>query len=476
MRAAGPSRPTAAPPSPAPPPLGVNFFLSMLLLCALGGSVGLGVPFSLPAIARAVMGSNNTAPVAAAAAAAASPPSPAPLPRCCCMGMGATARCWPPPGVAGGRPYTILWHSNQFGPRGTEVSMYDYASSFEEFLCGVSHVMTFGLESLVNRMPFPDSMASKPKFESRFPGRTHLLMRNGNTEVDELIANVSADAFYATQYGTRAGTVVWPTPEKGGRAKTLLHAVFDGNEPHYDSYAVIGETVPRLPGVPVVHYLTYVSPALLDLPGLRGEWGVPPDARVFCRHGGPGTFDIAFVRQAVCDHAASHPKDYFVLLGTDAVGCDLEHKNIINLPKSTDLAYKQQFLNSCNACLHARSDGETFGLGVAECAMSGLPVMTYCSPPGAASFHIQTLGSEGMLYCDAPALLAMLDGFDVSAAKAKREVYMGLYSAFGPGATMLEFMTNFGILEHYMGISNPRNMSHEGRCVPFLALPGSDGS
>ena len=386
------------------------------------------------------------------------------------MGMGPTARCWPPPAVAGGRAYKILWHSNQFGPRGTEVAMYDYAVSFEEFLCGVSHVETFGDERLVNRMPYPDSLISLPKFEKRFPGRTHLLMRNGNTEVDELIANLSVDAFYAIQYGTRAGTVVWPTPEKGGKVKTLLHAVFDGNEPHFDSYAVVGDTVARAAGVPVVHHLTYASPALLELPGLRGEWGVPPDARVFCRHGGPSTMDIGFVRDAMCTHAAAFPNDFFVLLGTDAAGCDGLHKNIIHLPKSTDMAYKQQFLNSCNACLHARSDGETFGLGVAECTMSGLPVMTFCSPPGGASFHIQTLGKEGMLYCDSAQLLDLLKNFDVSAARAKKDTYMQLYAAFGPGATMLEFVTNFGILEDFMKVTNPNNAGWQGKCEPFIAL------
>lgn len=383
------------------------------------------------------------------------------------MGGGTTARCWPPPNVAGGRPYTILWHSNQFGPRGTEVAMYDYAAYFEEYLCGVSHVVTFGAESLVSRVA-RDAFASKQKFESRFPGRTHLLMRNGNTEVDELIANVSADAFYTIQYGTRGMTAVRPSPEKGGKVVTLLHAVFDGQEPHFDSYATIGDSVPRLSNVPVVYHMVAVSPALLNLPGLRGEWGLPPDARVFCRHGGRGTFSIDFVREAICDHAATHPADFFLLLGTDAVKCELEHKNIIHLPTTTDLTYKQRFLNSCNACIHARIDGETFGLGVAECTATGLPVITFGGPPESASFHLRVLGGEGMIYCDAPTLLEILDGFDIAAAKAKREVYKELYSAFEPGPIMLQFVTNFGILDRFMSIANPNKMSWEGRCEPFL--------
>ena len=349
--------------------------------------------------------------------------------------------------------------------------MYDYAASFEEYLCGVSHVVTFGLESLVNRMPYPESLISLPKFEKRFPGRTHLLMRNGRSEVDELLVNTSAHAFYATQYGTVAGTVVWPTPSQGGKVKTLLHAVFDGNEPHYDSFAVIGDTIPRAPGVPVVHYIAYVSPEVLALPGLRSEWGVPPTARVFCRHGGPDTFDIGFVREALCEHARAHPTDYFVLLGTAGSACEAGLPNILHLPKNVDMAFKQRYLNSCNACVHARSDGETFGLGVAECSMTGLPVLTFCSPPAAAAFHIATLGKEALLYCSKEELLRALAGFDVQLHAGRREVYQALYAPFGPSATMLEFMENFGILQHYMAVANPQGMGWQGKCEPIIALP-----
>ena len=348
--------------------------------------------------------------------------------------------------------------------------MFDYAASFEEFLCGESHVMTFGLESLVNRMPFPDSMATLPRFEARFPGRVHLLMRNGREEVDEVLANISADAFYATQYGTLAGTVVWPTPSQGGHVRTLLHAVFDGLQPHYDAFATIGDTIPRAPGVPVVHYISYVNPDTLRLPGLRSEWGVPPDARVFCRHGGPDTFDIGFVRQALCDHAAAHPSDYFVLLGTAPSACDGQHTNVIHLPRSVDAAYKQRYLNSCSACLHARSDGETFGLGVAECSMSGLPVMTYCAPPAAAAFHLQTLGKEALLYCSASELGALLQGFDAPAHAARRDVYAALYAPFGPSAIMHEFMENFGLYPGFFAAANPKNLSWQGRCEPIISV------
>jgi glycosyltransferase involved in cell wall biosynthesis len=40
--------------------------------------------------------------------------------------------------------------------------------------------------------------------------------------------------------------------------------------------------------------------------------------------------------------------------------------NIIHLPASSDCDTKSRFIRSCDAMLHARYDGETFGLAVAE--------------------------------------------------------------------------------------------------------------
>lgn len=392
------------------------------------------------------------------------------FPPCCCIGIRETGRCWPPPELSGGKPYTILWHSNQFGPRGTEIALFDYASSFETYLCGISHVDTFGTDAAMNREPSSESFLTLPKFQARFPGRTHLLMHNGREELDALLNNVSANAFYAIQAGMKSWTMVWPNTTQGNHVKTLLHAVFDGHERHFDSYAVVGDTIPRAKGVPVVHHIVNADFELLRLPGLRSEYNIPSSARVFCRHGGPGTFDIQFVRDAVCLHARLYPKDFFIFLGTLPIECSEKFNNIIQLSKTIDLRFKQRFLNTCNACLHARSDGETFGLGVAECSMTGLPVITFCSPPSSASFHLQVLGADALLYCTIDDVLQIMAKFDVLSHVARSGQYKSLYSHFGPSAIMLEFMVNFNLLDHYMAISNPRNLSWEGNCRPTIPL------
>jgi hypothetical protein len=346
--------------------------------------------------------------------------------------------------------------------------MYDYAASFEDYLGGQSFCLSFA-DGIINRMPAPESLISMPKFEKRFPGRVHLLKENPRAELNAYLGTIQPDAFYAQQYGTVAGTEVFPVPEKGGKIKTLLHAVFVGTEPHWDAYTAISDSVPRSPGIATVPYIVPVGDPT-ETRDLRSEWGVPPNAKVFCRHGGVGTFDISFVHEAVCTHARTHPHDYIVFLGTAPIGCENDVKNIIHLEKNVDLNFKQRYLNSCDACIHARSDGETFGLGVAECSMAGKPVFTFAAPPPGAGFHLEVLGPHALRYKDGEGLKQMLDSFDPRPHKAKADEYKSLYAAFGPAATMHTFLTEFKIYDEFMQITNPKGLSWEGMCQPIIPL------
>ena len=63
---------------------------------------------------------------------------------------------------------------------------------------------------------------------------------------------------------------------------------------------------------------------------------------------------------------------------------------IINLDK------KVEFINSCDAMLWARSDGETFGLAIAEFSIRNKPII--CSKLGHDKAHVHLLGDKGIWY------------------------------------------------------------------------------
>jgi hypothetical protein len=100
------------------------------------------------------------------------------------MGSGPSAMCWPPPNVTGGRTYKILWHSNQFGVRGTEIALFDYAAAFEDLLCGVSHIQSFQ-PNFLNRGQQLD-----PKSKSRAKRNNNFHIHSGPTIHDRCLYGI----------------------------------------------------------------------------------------------------------------------------------------------------------------------------------------------------------------------------------------------------------------------------------------------
>lgn len=162
--------------------------------------------------------------------------------------------------------------------------------------------------------------------------------------------------------------------------------------------------------------------------------------------GGCSTFSIPEAREAVCAHARAYPQDVFLFLGTSISDCEIGMPNIVHLPKNVDLLYKARFLSSCDACVHARADGETFGLAVAECSLAGLPVITYAYPPAGADAHLRMQGRLAITYSSGDDLGKILASFNASAHRENAAAYRKIYEAYSPDAVMHEFLVNFGIL------------------------------
>ena len=348
----------------------------------------------------------------------------------CCVGARGHEVCWSRPA----RPYRMVFFTGDLSMRGTPVAVYEYASHFEDLACG--HAIIASYEG--------GDMSARGKFEARFPGRVHLLPRPEFLPLDGFLERVGAQGLYAHISGIQSP---WPAPRA---VPQFLHGVFwaDGTAPALGAAAALSPSIRRRVGVPVLPLMVPPLPPPPPGPGLREELGIVPHARVFCRHGGAGTFSVGAAREAVCAHARAAPMDNFLLLGTDAAPCEAGLPNIVHLPATYNLSAKARFLAACSACVHGRIDGETFGLAVAECCISGLPVFTHAAPPPDADFHLRTLGSAAVLYTDAGSLQRALQGFDARAAAEPqaRERYRALYENFSPERVMRIFLEVFGIL------------------------------
>ena len=305
------------------------------------------------------------------------------------------------------------------GLRGTEVATYDYAH-FNEIILGNESVIV----SVDTQIPSENEYhhtTVHDKFLKRF-GQNFYHCKNFD-EMNELLKKLHVDIFYVLKAGDKDNKI-------SKVCKNAIHAVFPGNiEVHGDIYACISRWLAsqrphlKLPYVPHIVSLTETKE------NLREKLGIPKHATVFGRHGGSTTFNIEFVHEAVKEVASKRKNIFFVFLNTNPF-CNL--KNVIFLPGTADIEYKTQFINTCDAMLHARKQGETFGLACGEFSIKNKPIITWALSPEKA--HIDILRSEGIYYKTKKDLLKILYSF-----KKGQRKKCDAYSQFNPTKVMQKF-------------------------------------
>lgn len=261
--------------------------------------------------------------------------------------------------------------SNQLDNRGTGNALYNYAHYNQELLGNESLIYTF----LDN--PRHDDAAFE-KFQKEFHGVYNADSGHGNL-----------DALYHIKSGFDDG--FRPTND----IPYLVHSVFD-NQPHGTVYATVSPWMGERFSLPYVPHIVEVDPTTDNM---RADLGIPQDAVVYGRHGGLDSFDIFWVWSEIAFFLNDYKDTYFIFMNTDA---PIRHPRVISLPATIDEYEKKRFINTCDAMIHARGRGETFGLAVGEFAISGKPVITYSESGERA--HLQELGPFALQYKDASGL------------------------------------------------------------------------
>lgn len=159
------------------------------------------------------------------------------------------------------------------------------------------------------------------------------------------------------------------------------------------------EVVPHMVRPPSAEYATFK--------GMRATLNISEKSMVLCRHGGMDSFDLPFVHQGIYELLDKYSDGQleFVFLGTKPFTRTPEqdpnnpalvaHSRIHYLATNPSLEYKEQFIKTCDAMIHARKIGETFGLSVAEFSVHNKPIITY---PGDSHKHIEILGDLAFVY------------------------------------------------------------------------------
>lgn len=300
---------------------------------------------------------------------------------------------------------TVGFHSNQLGLRGTEVALYDYAHYNEALLGNVSYVFA----------PANSDMSALEKFKSRFGDR--VVLYNDFSEIG-VSSSYKIDIAYFIKAGFNDG--LWFPG-----AKNIVHAVFNASDKHGDVYVAVSEWLGRKHNVDHLPHIVSLPTITEDF---RSQLGIPKEDIVFGRYGGFDQFDIPYLSEVL--FAMAEAGRWFLLMNTKPLG--RQHPKILYLNPIIDLPTKTAFINTCDAMIHGRSEGESFGLSIAEFLHQNKPVVTNISCRDRN--HIHVLGDRGMYYSNPNELYSVLGSIEKKNYQVKN-----LVDKFSPDIVMKKF-------------------------------------
>ena len=279
----------------------------------------------------------------------------------------------------------VLFHANTLNYRGTTVALTDYAR-YNRIILGNESVITYNMD-----LGYDKDMGSELTVINELAKEFTILAYsdkdpNGGT-LEKWIDMHQPDLTYFIRAGNKE-----PLPSN---SNTAVHSVFQFNEPHGDKYAYVSKWLSNKMSDGIIPFV----PHMVDLPepnrDYREAFGIRKDQIVIGRYGGYFTFDIPFVKDLIKRIAATNDRYVFLFLGTQPF---IEHPNVKFINETHDVQKKANFINTCDAMIHARERGESFGLSIAEFLSLNKPVLAWNN--GHDLHHLDMLKDSGLLYND----------------------------------------------------------------------------
>jgi hypothetical protein len=324
----------------------------------------------------------------------------------------------------------IAFFVRHFTERGTEVAIYDYAKYNEEILNNKSYIICFNeaTQRCLNTICFPSVRFSYDKFKSKFV----IIEINNISDMKHVIEKYNLNFFHTLCSG---GNDVYDFNNKQlwGKCKTIKHCVFDTTYPESDFYITISQMLNHKnnTSVPIIPHIVHLP---LVHETLRTELNIPETAIVLGRYGGTCEFNIPFVHDAIKQYLYENENVIFLFMNTDIF---YTHPRIIYVDRNIDIEYKVKFINTCDAMIHGRLAGETFGLSIAEFSSKNKPIITcVCGDLE----HIKLLKDTAILYTSKETLITLFE--NIKTIIHSRNDW-NMYSLYSPDYVMNLFKSIF---------------------------------
>jgi len=294
----------------------------------------------------------------------------------------------------------IAFYANNLTERGTAVALYDYAEQNRKLL---------GHESVVL---YDQTFAgNNAKVVEKFKAAFDLIPCNSFADADRHLNAERCDLLYVIKAGKRDEMV-------SKTVATMVHSVFATTvrQLHGASYAYVSEWLSEHCTRGLVPWVPHIVTVGDTDDTLRRELNIPEEAMVFGCYGGRHSFDIDFVKDVAIPQALeTMEQTYFLFMNIEKF---IDHPRVIFKAATADMGEKTAFINTCDAMLHGRRRGETFGLAVGEFSVRDKPVLTFGGSKERA--HLGVLGDTAQVYHSAEDLVALIKTFDRVAPTAKQ--------------------------------------------------------
>jgi len=322
----------------------------------------------------------------------------------------------------------IAFFLRHIGYRGVEKSTFDYADFNEKILGNTSYIFYVDVLKDEGKTNNDIVHGADNKFIKRFKDR--FFECENFEEVEALIQKLGIDILYNQKSGMVDTHI-------SKFCKNVIHAVFLPFEVHGDAFATISSYLCDLFPDSGLSYVPYIVRTENVQEDLRKSLGIPKEAVVFGRHGGYKTFDVPYIRNLIPKFAEKNPDWFFLFLNTEPLRQKKSLcKNIFFLEPTEDSLFVEKFINTCDAMIHARLDGETFGLACAEFSVKNKPIISF---PGKDLSHFQILGKKGLFFTNSGQFRRHLEWVAKNKEEIKQMDWDAYSKEFSPEVVMKKF-------------------------------------
>lgn len=290
----------------------------------------------------------------------------------------------------------VGFHLDSFSLRGVTGSTISLARAWRGVL---------GNESLLIKSEGYDTWF-RQKSVRQYQNEFQIYSYKDTKQLSEVIKKTGIDALYIQTSGQQderfrnISVPIW------------IHSVFPSkiSDIHGEKYACISEWLAKESFNGKIPYIPHIVNKSLPTIG-KEEWaktmGIQRDSVIIGSLGGQYSFDLKIAQEGIIEALNKRENIYFISLNHKRF---TTHERAIFLAGTDDPEIKSNFISSCDAMLHGRAQGETFGLACAEFAAAGKPIFAWRHSP--EQHHLKKFCQDELKYSKIKELTRKIVEFD----------------------------------------------------------------